>query len=396
MKNYQSAMAIRLSATVTLAFIAAGCGSGSPTYSLLSTGQTFTQSNNGFNNQLDILWVVDNSGSMGPLQTNMTTNFNSFIQNFQTLGYDFRMAVTSTDAYKANTSFVGYKSSYASLSLFQDGGNNGQGQTGVFVIIPSTPNLDTVFVDNATTGVNGSGDERAFSSLMTAMNNTKNPAFLRSTSFFAIIVLSDEDDFSLYSRAENSWGSNTALDHCYVDTAMDTIATTAYSGPNHVSTCVGQTPPDTVASYESALDTLTQSTGATRRWNENAITVLDSTCQVSHSGDPASYMTTVGQRYMQMAADTQGVTGSICDTSYAATLASIATQITTLSTQFFLSKIPVVSTIVVTVNGILIAESPTDGWQYNSAANSIQFFGAAVPPQGAVINIQFTPQGVDH
>jgi hypothetical protein len=312
-----------------------GCGNSSPSFSILPTGQSFTQSASSFDNQLDILWVVDNSGSMGPLQANMVSNFSSFISNFQTLGYDYRMAVTSTDAYKANTQFTGYNSAYAPLSLFQDGGNNNNSPTGVFIITPQTSNLDATFVNNATTGVNGSGDERAFSSLVTAMNNKNNPAFLRSSSFLAVIVLSDEDDFSLYSRSEGSWGNNDALDHCYVDPTMDGIATTAYSGNNHVSTCKNQTPPDSVQSYINSLDAITQSTGATRRWNANAITVLDANCQLSHSEqNQASFVTIIGQRYIQLANDTQGITGSMCDTSYATSLANIAKQITTLSTQF--------------------------------------------------------------
>lgn len=369
-----------------------GCGNSSPSFSILPTGQNFTQSASSFDNQLDILWVVDNSGSMGPLQANMVSNFSSFITNFQTLGYDFRMAVTSTDAYKANTSFVGYNSGYAGLSLFQDGGNNNNSPTGVFIITPQTTNLDATFVDNASTGINGSGDERAFSSLMTTMNNKNNPAFLRSSSFLAIIVLSDEDDFSLYSRTEGSWGNNDALDHCYANSAMDQIATTAYSGNNHVSTCANQTPPDSVQTYVNGLDALTQSTGATRRWNLNAITVLDANCQLSHSQqNQASFVTVIGQRYVQLAGDTQGITGSICDASYANSLANIAKQITTLSTQFFLTQIPQVNTIVVAVNSVTVPENPTNGWQYNSANNSIQFFGSAVPPQGASISVNFVP-----
>lgn len=237
------------------------------------------------------------------------------------------------------------------------------------------------------------------SSMVTTMNNASNPAFLRSTSFLAVIILSDEDDFSNYTRTENSWGGNAALDHCYVNNAMDTIASTAYGTNAHVSTCANQTPPDSVASYVSAFDTLTQSTGATRRWNVSTIAVLDSACQLSHSQDPyngnSAFVSIQGQRYVQISNDTQGIQGSICDTSYANTLASIASQITTLSTQFFLKQIPQVNTIVVTVNGGLVPESPTNGWQYSSAANSIQFFGTAVPAQGAQINVNFIPQTIN-
>jgi hypothetical protein len=349
------------------------CGAGSPTFSILPSGDTFKQSSAVFNNQLDILWVVDNSGSMSPLQTNMTTNFNSFISNFQTQGYDYRMAVIGTDNYKADPKLNGYNSGNAGMAKFSDGINP---YTNVFVIVPSTPNLDNTFITNATTGSNGSGDERAFSSIKTAMGSALNPAFLRSSSFFAVIILSDEDDFSSESRVEGSWEYQTSdpnyvPDHDY-----------AYSNL------------DTVSSYETYLDSLTTSTGATRRYNVSTITVMDNACVNSHIG--ASPSTIIGQRYMQIATDTNGIIGSICDNSYASSLSNIAGQIATLSTQFYLNQVPQVSTIVVTVNGAMVAGNGTNGWTYNSTNNAIQFHGTAVPPQGATISVNFVPQNIQN
>jgi hypothetical protein len=362
-----------------------GCGKGVE-FKIAGTSQSFTQSGNVIKNNIDILWVVDNSGSMGPLQANLTSNFNSFISNFQAQGYDFHMAVTTTDVYKSEANFL----NTPSLAKFEDG--IGAVPTGVFVIMPTTPNLDATFVNNATTGINGSGDERAFSSMRDALGSPLNAGFLRSDSFLAIIILSDEDDFSSSARVENSWGNNAALDHCYVDPTMDGIATTPYSGPTHVSTCTNQNPPDTVTSYEQYLDTLTQSTGATRRYNVSTITVLNSACQTTHAAD--TNVTIVGQRYIQMANDLSGVTGSICDASYATSLENISNQITVLSTQFFLNRIPQISTILVTVNGNIIPQDSTNGWTYSSSSNSIQFHGTATPAQNAVINIAFTPVSI--
>jgi hypothetical protein len=339
-----------------------GCSKDIPTYSLLPAGETFKQSNPIINNQIDILWVVDNSGSMGPLQTNMVNNFNSFISDFQNKNYDFRMAVTTSDAYKADPTLNGYVASNSSLSLFRDG--VGSNHTGVFVIVPTTPNLTNTFVTNATQGANGSGDERVFSSFRAAMNNKSNPSFLRSNSFFAIIILSDEDDFSGNGRCEGC-----GTDHNYNASTLDTVAT-----------------------YESFLDTLTQTTGAYRRWNANAITVLDSTCLAQHQSQSPSSI--IGARYIQMANDTSGVLGSVCDASYANSLSAIETHIAELSTQFFLGQVPQVNTIVVSVNGVFVPQDPNNGWTYNSAANSIVFHGSAIPAQGATITVDFTPVGL--
>jgi hypothetical protein len=137
-----------------LLLVLAGCGKGVD-FSIAGTSQTFTQNGGVVKNAIDVLWVVDNSGSMEPLQTNLTSNFSSFISNFQTQGYDFHMAVTSTDVYKSEANFL----NLPSMTQFSDG--IGPTPSGVFVIMPTTPNLDATFVNNATTGINGSGDEHA-------------------------------------------------------------------------------------------------------------------------------------------------------------------------------------------------------------------------------------------
>jgi hypothetical protein len=143
------------------------------------------------------------------------------------------------------------------------------------------------------------------------------------------------------------------------------------------------------SSFISQLDTLTNSQPTNRRYNISAITVLDSTCQQSHSA--ASPSTIIGQRYIDVAGQTNGITGSICDSDYSSSLNFIQQQIVALSTQFLLSTTPNVATIVVTINGAVVPQSSTNGWVYNATNNSIQFFGTAVPPQGASVAINYDP-----
>jgi hypothetical protein len=347
----------------------AACGKDSPTYGILPSGQTFKQSKAVFNNQLDILWVVDNSGSMSPLQNNMVNNFTSFIKDFQSKGYDFHMAVTTTEAYKSEAQF----SNNSTLAKFLDG-TDSTSHTGIFDILPTTPNLNNVFVTNASQGSNGSGDERAFSSMRDALNSKLNTGFLRSQSFFAVIILSDEDDFSSAQRVEASWilannDPNFVPDHDYNYSKLDTVS-----------------------SYENYLDILTASSGTTRRYNVSSITVLDNNCLAQHQADSSTSI--IGQRYIQISTDTNGVLGSVCDQTYAKSLDAIQAQIATLSSQFFLNQVPQQNTITVTVNNSSVAQSATNGWQYNASANSILFYGAAVPPQGASININFVPMTI--
>src|SRR5690242_20617262 len=56
---------------------------------------------------IDVLWVVDNSGSMAPRQENVAKNFQAFMEVFQKSGIDYRLAVTTTDIFKEKGNFVG-------------------------------------------------------------------------------------------------------------------------------------------------------------------------------------------------------------------------------------------------------------------------------------------------
>ncbi|MBC7457098.1 MAG: hypothetical protein H7235_02385, partial [Bdellovibrionaceae bacterium] len=76
-----------------------GCDKGGSSFSVLSNQAQFQQAATFVPRKLDVLFVVDNSGSMSSSQSNLAANFPSFINYFKTKGYDFRLAVTTTDAY---------------------------------------------------------------------------------------------------------------------------------------------------------------------------------------------------------------------------------------------------------------------------------------------------------
>ncbi len=338
-----------------------GCNRSQGSFSILATGQAFTQTKSDVTNQVDILWVVDNSFSMDPLQQNLVQNFNTFINNFQTKGFDYKMAVITSDAFLANPAFR----NQPEMAKFRSGGVGGD--TGYTYITPSLPDPVATFVSIATQGQFGSGDERAFSSIMTSLNSPLNDGFRRPGAFFAIIILSDEDDFSDATRPEGSWHQQGGVpDH-------------SYTNPNL----------ETVDSYVSQLDTLTSSTASKRNYNVSAITVTDQTCRDQHGGQAPSSI--IGTRYMDMVTKTGGVLGSICDASYANSLEMIQKQIIELSTQFPLTREPNPSTIMIIVDGKVVPQDSINGWTYDAASNTITFHGTAVPTSGAAINIQFDP-----
>ncbi len=349
--------------SAAILYFTLGCDHGGSSFSTLPVNQSFSQATVQVNNKVDVLWVVDNSSSMTSLQNNLVKNFNSFISTFQNKGYDFHIAVTSTDAYLAATNF----NNSSALSRFKDGSPSSH--SGIYVLDSTTPNLVSTFVNNASLGQTGSGDERAFQSIKETLNNSLNVGFLRSDAFLAVIILSDEDDFSDTTRPEYSWTNGGISDH-------------NYSNPNMPS----------VDSYIQYLDQLTNSSSANRNYNVSAITVKDNACLTSHKATSGSSI--IGQRYIDMANKTNGVLGSICDADYGGSLQLIQQKVFELSTQFRLTRAPVVSSIQVKINGQSVISDATNGWTYAADTNSITFHGTSVPAQGASVDVNYDPANI--
>ena len=324
-----------------------GCGENTPTFSALADSKIFEQSGTEVNVKIDVLWVIDNSGSMQTSQENLTNNFQSFINDFQVQGFDFQIGVTTTEAYREVVSGVN------GISDLRD-------DSGIQIITPATANINDVFLQNALQGTSGSGDERAFSSFTAALGNTNNASFRRDDAFLAIIIVSDEDDFS--------HDGGTFLGGQYSDPALHTVE-----------------------SYVDELDTLTNSTEASRGYSVNAIAIWDETCRSNLEDEFAGRL--IGQRYGELVDATGGVKGDLCG-SFAQSLSSIANSIIRLSTQFYLDREPIPSSIRIVIDGVSVPEasgSSNGGWEYLAESNSVVFSGDFIPAQGSIIRVDFDP-----
>ena len=120
---------------------------------------------------LDVLWVIDNSGSMNRFQTNLSANIGSFMSAFAATGADYNMAVISTDFWNFSTIITPYSA-------------DPEGQLAAEVMM----------------GVGGSGMERgiamAVSSLSSAAAAGPGGSFFRNDAKLVVIFVSDEPDYS--------------------------------------------------------------------------------------------------------------------------------------------------------------------------------------------------------
>ena len=135
------------------------------------------------NNWTDVLWVVDNSCSMGDEQGKLGDDFSYFHSIINAAGVEYRLATVTTDNY-----------------YFQGGTK---------VIDNNTPNGASVFESNCNLGTGGSGTERgmyeAWEALNLAVANTyPNDGFYREDAGLRIVFVSDENDDS------GNWSGYTA------------------------------------------------------------------------------------------------------------------------------------------------------------------------------------------
>lgn len=137
--------------------------------------------NSGKEGKVDIIWVVDNSGSMGDEQDALAKNFDAFIGDFVQKKIDFKMAVVTTDATKKHDGKI-------------------VGNSDVLLTSAKAQENEAKFMNDfksiVNVGINGSGKEAG---LHTSESFLKNNAasFLRNDAFLIVIVISDEEDQSM-------------------------------------------------------------------------------------------------------------------------------------------------------------------------------------------------------
>jgi|GEM_PF-1586716 len=129
------------------------------------------------NDKVDVLFVIDDSCSMGDDQAALAANFQSFIQQADVRQVDFRLGVTTTDTLPLPGLLKGP------------------------VLNRTTPNLEAAFQAQAAVGTFGSGFEQGLEGMYGALQfadqgNTPQAELLRPDAARVVVIVSDEDDQS--------------------------------------------------------------------------------------------------------------------------------------------------------------------------------------------------------
>ncbi len=292
--------------------------------------------------KVDVLFVVDNSGSMMDEQQNLGQNFSAFLTHAIAAGVDYHISVTTTGLERSS-------GGWAVCPGSAEGGENGRffpvDGSSPRIITPTTQAAESVFARNTSVGVchwNEQGLEAMYRALSEPLvYNADDPRtpqpldgnahFLREDAKLAVIVVTDEEDFS----------------------------------------------PQPVPFYETFLLGLK---------GEERSKVLFSAIVGPSDLSTCPKASSSGNRYIQLAQATGGVVESICTANWAASLEKLSESAFGPNRAFELSEKPSdPSRIVVRVDGAEV----TTGWRYDSGTNTVIFDANAAPPPGASVEITY-------
>ena len=296
--------------------------------------------------RVDVLFVIDNSGSMGEEQNNLQSNFASFINGARQFANDYQIGVVTTDVDNAERA----------------------GQLiGNPRIIRRGPNVEQQFSANSDVGTGGSGTEKGLEAAEKALRDPLifdtgvpcqgdgdcvepdrcveggcggyNRGFLREDAALELVFVSDEDD------------SSSATLNYYVD-FFKNIKGFRNESLFHAHAIVG-----------------------------------------ADNGRPANCDSNLGEAspgraYVEVANRTNGSIYSICEGDFGRALREIGNQAFGLPVQFFLSRPAREASIRVSVDGMARA----NGWQYDRESNSVVFDEGSVPQPRQRIRVEYDAQ----
>lgn len=277
----------------------------------------------------DILWIVDNSGSMDNERDRLAAAFDRFIRGLTEKQLSFHIGVVTTDMTRAGPGFSGELLGPPT------------------VITNDTADPVGAFTTHVQLPPSRVEDEQGLAAALAALTEPlvsgANAGFLRPEADLAIIVVTDEDDSSLgepshYARRLRALKG------------LGNELTVSFSA------VIGDLPDGCVSPGDENI-----------LWGEAE----------------------AGTRYAEVAQETGGIVASVCAGDWSRTLTDLALQFSGLRRIFPLSAKPVDASLRVEVDGRPVARSRDDGWVYDAQTLSIQFLGTYVPPPGSTVRIRY-------
>lgn len=321
-----------------------------------------TDEQEGFTPRVDVLFVVDDSGSMESHQANLSKNIKLFIQEIQKMTFlDYHIGVVTTSMDNADPNIPWDPSDPWSVEVPCD--NNtvprtraracGDGKlvrykTKTPYVDANTLNGLSILEDNLIVGTNGSGTEAMFDPVVAALTppleNGTNAGFLRPDASLAIIFVTDAEDQS------------------------DNMKTGADFNKFLLDLKGGHQ--DKILAYGAIIPS----------------NISRPSCPRDDYQTPKKL-----EEFLTLA---KGIEFNLCDTDFGTKLAHIATDVVQkVGRIMYLSRPPVVDTIQVVYGSQVIPNDPNTGWTYDPVRNALIFGEKIVlshQPPGTQMQVTFT------
>lgn len=308
--------------------------------------ETFSQTENS-STGVDILWVIDNSGSMSQEQQNLADGVDQFFDQLNNAGVDFRLAATTTDA--RNCEEMRPLPDNATANFIDSTTAEGKAQwSGVSGI--------------ARPGIGGSGTETGFF----CADKVDTSGFDRADADDVVVFVSDEPE------NETATGSRPSGQNSYVVRDFNTYKQSFIDSGATFFAIVGE--------HKQVRATFNDSYGFSTSCN----------------GDGGNAYG--GSHYREIATETGGSSASICSDSadWSVMYNEIIETATGLASNFILAHQALPSSVVVEINGAAVVRDTAheNGFDVIRVKDNtaLAFYGAAIPEDGDSIEVSYDYQ----
>jgi hypothetical protein len=328
---------------------------GSGTYETEQT-DLFTQVSG---QEVDVLFVIDDSGSMCEEQDRLVANYNAFISQSKVWGNDYHIGVMSLNVVDEN---VMGKLNRGDAKLSPR-----------YITKNDSPNT---FVKLADMGCDGGSDAQE-SGLAAAQQALAAPL----TTDTGIACKTDTDcqndknlctdpkkcPFYCIDGACGGWNKGFLRDEAQLEIIV--LSDEQDQSPSAPSFYI-----DFFKNIKGFYNT--------SMFHFNAICGPQGGCTAPDGGTAEA-----GMEYIKTAQETNGLFGSICDSDYGPIMSQIGAKAFGLKVQFFLSRLADAATVKVWVDD----KACTAGWSYDAPSNSVIFQenGTCMPQPGQVVKIHY-------
>lgn len=325
--------------------------------------------------KVDILWVVDSSGSMAPKQQRLAQNFQGFINQLVSAQppIDFHIAVATTDTDDSATR--------GALRTWSVGGKSGNfiactpDATGTTTTCSagngSTQDAVAAFGQMAQVGTKGSASEKGLLNAYLTLTNEANigpDKFIRPDAALYVVAVSDEDDASCNPLLNQQICTADPGCRCAPDGTLSGAGN--YGSTEYFSrffeTYKGYGKQDLVAFAAIVALDGSPDAGVPSQFGDPSQHVgccranAGGDCPKSGTNDGGYEIAYFGSRYVKVASDTGGVAVSICQDDFSGALDSLGYAASGLRREFRLTRGPDLKPMGDIASGVELYVSPAN------------------------------------